>query len=297
MLREHLEKVNYFRSICDEGTFRGAAAALHLSQSSLTVAVNKLEAALGQRLLIRTKKGVRMTPAGELLLVFARELDIRVDDLEAKLRAPSDPFAGRCDIGAYDSIAIYWLPTLIRRAGVEYPNLDLSISIGSSLELVQQLKDQVLDLAIVVEPPAADGLISSKLFEDTFSFFGTAKTLKERLDGAARPIIGMLGARVGNDQTLGDCLRRKGVSLKGAVEVESFEIAKALAQQEIGLAVLPHRVAEFSAGKARLELAQKMPSYFGLHRIVLLSQRTPRGLTSINKALIEMMMTVARGGA
>lgn len=298
LIRDHLEKIRYFSAVCEAGTFRKAALQLHLSQSSLTVAVKKLEEAVGTRLLVRTKRGVHTTAAGVTLMAFARELAGRIEDLEVRLRAPGDPLAGRLRIGAYDSIAIYWLPGLVRRIQEQYPQLHLSISIGSSLALVEQLKDEAIDLALVVEPPVEKHLTATKLFDDVFSFFATQRLAREleKEPRASCPTIGMLGARVARDETLGDCLRQRGVLSTGVIEVESFEIAKSLAAQEVGVAVIPHRVADFDRKNSRLVKVKDLPQAFGRHRIALVELQSKERRSHIKAALTAVMLDLAKRG-
>lgn len=265
-LRNHLEKVRYFQAVVEAGTFRKAAEILRLSQSSLTVAVGKLEGAVGHRLLVRSKRGVRLTASGEAVMFFARDLQFRVEDCEARLRAPAGTVAGRMRLGAYDSIAVYWLPSVLRHLRTQFPALSLSVAIGSSAGLVTQVAAGDIDAAVVVAPQRDLDLRVFELFRDTFGFFGS--------EGGGY-LIGMMTARISDGVTLGDLLRSKGVATDNSLHVESFEIARALAQQGVGMAVLPKRVAALPGAGKVLKLRQDMPQGFGRHRIALVAPSEP----------------------
>lgn len=272
-LRDHLGKVLYFQAVCEAGTFRKAAERLRLTQSSLTVAVQKLEESLDEPLLVRTKRGVRPTLAGEMVLAFARDLGHRIDDVEAQLRAPSGTAAGHVRFGAYDSIAVYWLPKALRQLGKQFPHLTLSIQVGSSASLIERVQAGSVDLGLVIAPPDDGRLELAPLFRDHFSVFSTR-------EGRSGPLIGMFGARVSEDERLGGLLVKRGIDTAGALDVESFEIAKSLALQDVGPAVLPHRVAEVGLGRTRLKKVRGYPSAFGPHTIALVMpkaahQRSP----------------------
>ena len=291
MIRDHLEKIRYFAAVCDAGTFRGAALRLRLSQSSLTIAVKKLEEAVGDKLLVRSKRGVQTTGAGEMLLGFSRELTARVEDLEVRMRAPKDPMAGHVRIGAYDSIAIYWLPVLMRSLQKKFPRLELSISIGTSAALVEQVKLGELDLAIVVEPAEDSRLVATKLFDDVFSFFASPRILKSvNSEGTlALPIIAVPSARASKRETLNDYVSAKGLASGGIIAVESFEIAKSLASQEVGIAILPHRVAAAALKEKSLVQLASLPSAFGRHKITLIELQSNESRSQLRKALVAMM--------
>lgn len=266
MLHDHLEKIPYFRRVCEAGTFRQAAAELRMSQSSLTVAVKKLEECIGAALLVRSKRGVRATPQGEALLAFARDLDLRIQGFDARLRAPADAVSGVLRLGAYDSIAIYWLPGVLRRLKRTFPYLTVSISIGSSASLAQRVRQGDLDLAVVVHSPGYLDLMVDELFGDAFGLYGTREVVQEHDE--TTEVIGMFAAQAGQGSTLGEVLRVAGWRARGGVDVGSFEVAKALALQGLGLAALPHRVAGFAAGRTLLRVPGPLRD-FAPHQIGL----------------------------
>ncbi len=288
--RDHLEKIKYFQAICEAGTFRKAAMQLHLSQSSLTVAVKKLEENVGRSLLVRTKRGVWPTAAGDMLLAFAKDLSLKVEDLEARLRAPSEAVAGRIRISAYDSIAIYWLPQVLRHLHKKFPSVSLSVSVGPSSSSLEKVRSGDADIAVVVSPSTDRRLRMEKLFSDRFSFYATAGVQREQARSKGKTpsyLIGMFAARVSEGKNLGDVLLEKGVETSGSLDVESFEIAKALAMQGVGMAALPQRVAELATLGKRLERVKSMPSGFGQHDMYLVTADAAHSRSSLAISLCE----------
>lgn len=298
-LRDHLEKIRYFQAVCEAGTFRKAALQLRLSQSSLTVAVKKLEGSIGNHLLVRSKRGVRPTAAGEVLLTFARDLSAQVDDIAARLRAPHDVGAGRLRIGAYDSIAVYLLPKVLTHLHQKFPNLHLSVAVGSSSVLIERVKAGDADIALVVAPPDDVKLKVTELFRDRFGFYATPAKVKEldlrmwRPQQDLEPVIGALAARVTTGSTLADVLREKGFNMHGSLEVESFEIAKALALQSVGVAILPHRVAEFGEFGKKLVRLNNVPQGFGAHRICLVSRDEADARGSLTRLVCQAVKNIS----
>ena len=79
--------LRYFAEVADRGSFTAAARALHISQPSLSVAVKKLEEALGATLLHRSRQGVSLTRAGEILLEHVRQADRTLEAAKEELLA------------------------------------------------------------------------------------------------------------------------------------------------------------------------------------------------------------------
>ncbi|MFD0573941.1 LysR family transcriptional regulator [Kitasatospora gansuensis] len=67
-----MHQLRYFAAIVDEGSFTAAARRLHVSQSGISTQVAKLESELGQQLLDRSGRQIRLTPAGEAVLPLRR---------------------------------------------------------------------------------------------------------------------------------------------------------------------------------------------------------------------------------
>ncbi len=287
-LGNHLEKIAYFQTVCEAGTFRKASQLLRLSQSSLSVAVTKLESSVGRPLLIRTKRGVRPTTEGELMLKFARDLRVRMSDLSAKINAPAGSVAGQLRLGAYDSIAIYLLPQIVRHLQKQFPHVVLTVAIGSSLQLMEKISAGDIDIAIAVDPPNSERNRTFELYRDKFSCFATRDVL-QRGDKFSKPVadylIGMFSARVTQRKTLADLLNKQLRDDSKILSVESFEIAKSLALQGLGVAVLPHRVAEFGGTGKQLHKIKSLPCEFGSHRICLILNGDDESQNSLIKAV------------
>jgi DNA-binding transcriptional LysR family regulator len=150
----------------------------------------------------------------------------------------------------------------------------LSISVGSSESLIDRIHKGSIDIALVVSPPNDKRLRVEVLFQDSFSFFGTSavqKDARRNPSGSSPYLIGMFQARVKGGVALGDILRERGIPTTSALEVESFEIAKSLALQDVGVAVLPHRVAGFGGESTRLKPIKGLPRGIGEHRICLVT--------------------------
>ena len=154
-----------FLEIVKTGSFVRAAAALNLTQTAISARVRVLERELGQPLFVRNKAGVRLTPAGQR---FQRHAGSLVQAWDSARRAVALP-PGREEvvtIGAELSLSSpllrHWLLWMRR----ECPQLAVGATIGTAEQLIEQVHDGVLDLAVVYGAPRRAGLITELLFEE-----------------------------------------------------------------------------------------------------------------------------------
>lgn len=122
-LVEHLDKLKAFVVIAETGTLREASLRLHLTQPSLTRLIQTLESATGKTLLHRSRQGVSLTEAGQVILDFAKSTIKNLEDTEERLKSPSSHLAGLVRIGSYASLAEYFWPEFISTARKRHPEL------------------------------------------------------------------------------------------------------------------------------------------------------------------------------
>lgn len=130
------------------GSLSAAAATLHTTQSAISKRVGDLEAELGERVLHRSNAGISITPAGERLLPMAEEA-LRLRKRMAEASGGSSPLAGRVRIGVTELTALTWLGALISALSREHPGLTLEPRVAPGLQLIEQLRQHELDMAIV----------------------------------------------------------------------------------------------------------------------------------------------------
>ena len=154
-----------FLQIVSTGNFVAAAEKLFVTQSTVSARVKTLEEQLGKRLFSRSKAGVRLTPAGNQFQRFAYTL-VRVWE-EAKLQvAVPEGFKETLIIGAQYSLwsrfMIRWLPAMRNTA----PEVAIRAEIGLPQQLMRELLDGVMDIAVMYQPEHRLGLKVDELFDD-----------------------------------------------------------------------------------------------------------------------------------
>ena len=133
----------------ERGSLTAAAEEMGYTQSGLTNMMNSLESELGLDLLIRSKSGVRLTSAGEILLPYMRSLRDESRALERAADALRQRSADTLRLGAYSSVARQWLPAVLAEFRKEYPDTDVPMDVGGIPDIYEKLHSDNLDCAIV----------------------------------------------------------------------------------------------------------------------------------------------------
>ena len=124
-----------FLAVAEEGSVSRAAERLHCVQSNVTTRLRKLETDLGVELFHRTRKGMELSSAGNLLLPYARSVAHLLHEARAAL-APSSAPRGPLRLGAMDTAAVVHLPALLACYHRDHPDVDLQLSTGASGEMI-----------------------------------------------------------------------------------------------------------------------------------------------------------------
>jgi len=256
-LADHLDKLKYFQVIAESRTMGEAAARLNISQPSLTKLVQTLEAAVGTQLLIRGRHGVLPTESGKEVLAYAHSVLSQLNDLEQKLKHPSDKIAGHLRIGAYASLGEYLWPNFILAFSKKWPQLRLSIYSAENRSQAQSLASGQIDILIDAEPRLVGEFISWNLYEDRFNFFVNPLQPEMVADEFADlPLVYSPNAFDSDNKRIIQHLEEHGYNFSQRIEFDSFMAVKAFAMNGSGLAVLPNRLAEADVKSGRLKMVK-----------------------------------------
>lgn len=133
-------------------SFTGAAERLNYTPSGVSQLVTALERELGLKLLYRTRRGVAATPDGERLLPVIRELLAQEEYLYQLAGDSRGLLAGTVKVASYVSIAMHWLPGLIRAFQEKYPQIRIQLREGISPEIEEWLKNREVDVGFTNRP-------------------------------------------------------------------------------------------------------------------------------------------------
>jgi len=161
-----LRRLEVFVKVAELGSFSRAAEALFLTQPTVSEHVRALEEDLGVQLLDRLGRGAAPTPAGQLLLGYARRILI----LTREARQAVDKFQGRLFgelvVGGSTIPGEYILPALIGQFKTKYPDISISLRVGSSQQVSGWVEEGRVEIGVVGARPASRMLVARELMAD-----------------------------------------------------------------------------------------------------------------------------------
>jgi len=169
-----LRHLRYFVSIVEAGSFSRAAATVHVAQPALSQQIAELEARLGLQLLVRSARGVRPTPAGEVLYREAASILRQMDRLPEIVRSSAGEIAGAVGLGMSSTLAATAAGRFIEAAKAALPKVVLKLAVSDSETLKARLEGHSLDLALVFEDELEPPLRRTPLFRQRLYLVGRA---------------------------------------------------------------------------------------------------------------------------
>lgn len=166
-----IDLVKTFVAISDTGSFTSAATEVLRTPSAISMQMKRLEEQLGRLLFTREGRSVALTPDGEALLGYARQL-LRVnEEAVSQFRAPQ--MEGRVRFGAPDDFGTRFLPNILARFAATHPKVEVSVTLTTSVRLQDQLRDGEIDLTLVTTGENGDDAIRGRtIFSEPLIWVG-----------------------------------------------------------------------------------------------------------------------------
>lgn len=158
-----LVTMRVFAAIADAESVTGAARRLHLAPSAVTTRLRRLEAELGHALFDRGRRGMILTPKGRVLLDYAHRLLALAEDAARAVAGEDGTPRGRLRIGATDTAATVYLPSVFAAYHERWPAVALEVSSNVSEALIDDVRRRRLDAAIVARDVRAAGLTCRRI--------------------------------------------------------------------------------------------------------------------------------------
>lgn len=147
-----LRHLRYLVAVSEEQSFTRAAARLHMSQPPLSSQIRRLETELGVALLVRTRRGVRPTTAGQVLIDEARSALAGLDQAVHAVQRIGSGTVGRLVIGFVPSASNRALPPILRRFRVGAPEVEMFLRELRPDDLLERLRHGRVDLGLLYLP-------------------------------------------------------------------------------------------------------------------------------------------------
>ncbi|MFM0203668.1 LysR substrate-binding domain-containing protein [Paraburkholderia fungorum] len=152
-----LIQLRVFCAVVDQGSFRAAARALDIGQSTLTQAIQSLEAELGVTLLNRSHQGISLTAPGERFLVRANAIILDCERATEEMKQVTGEPEGHIALGVTSEPLAEFLLPVLKRFIARYPKVRVHVSSGYSKMLIEKIRDGRLDFALCpIAPQVSD---------------------------------------------------------------------------------------------------------------------------------------------
>lgn len=147
-----LQKYEVFARVVELGSLTRAAESLRLTQSGVSHALSDLEAELGFSVLVRSRRGVRLTDEGAAVLPVIRSILAEQERLNQVVSSIHGLALGTVRIGTFTSVAVHWLPPILKSFQAQHPNITFKLQNGDYHDVEQWLESGEVDLGFVALP-------------------------------------------------------------------------------------------------------------------------------------------------
>jgi DNA-binding transcriptional LysR family regulator len=286
-----LYPLHVFLTVATEKSFSRAAEKLLRTQPAVSLALQRLEQELGEKLINRSGKELILTDAGRTVIEYARRFQSLELELENSLAELRDNSAGRLLIGANESATMYLLHHIERYREI-YPKIKVTVRRSLSSRIPNELLDGNLELGVISYDPADERIKSKVIYTDSLVFVVSPK---HRLAHRKTVSIEELGAEtfIAHNvlspyrEVVVRTFRERKVPLGIDVEMPTIETIRRLVQNNLGVAFLPRMCVEQEIEqKALCEVRVKE---MHLERKIRLVYPTRRGLSHAAQAFLELV--------
>ena len=163
------------RAIHEAGGVARAADLLNTTQSALSHQIKGLEEQTGVELFIRKSKPIRLSAAGQRLLIFANKILPEIDALQSEFEDLRAGKTGRLHIAIECHACFEWLFPVLEKFRQKWPDVDIDIKPGLAFEALPALQKENVDLVISSDPEKIPGITFTHLFDYQAFFLSSAK--------------------------------------------------------------------------------------------------------------------------
>lgn len=247
-----LTQLTYVVAVAQHRNFGAAAEASFVTQPTLSMQIQKLEEELGVVIFDRSQQPIRPTLVGEQIIAQARVVLAEAQKIHDLTVQEQTEVAGPISIGVIPTLSPYVLPLFIQSFLSKYPNAQISVEELQTQQIVERLKNEQLDVALLVTPLHNPSIVEHVLFYEPFLLYvspthplASAKVVREK-DLSSKDVWLLTEGHCFRDQVINLCGERGAGKAKGNLRFESgnLETLKKMVDQSEGYTLLPQLAAQ-----------------------------------------------------
>jgi LysR family transcriptional regulator, transcriptional activator of the cysJI operon len=256
-------RVQVFRAVAEQTSFRRAAEQLHISQPSVSQHVQLLEEELGVRLFDRAATGIQITAAGQTLLKFARQSSRLSQKTLATLARLEGQPGGKLKLASSTTVAQYLLPRILGSFLKDHPRIQLTVKSGNTEQVTRWVMQGEADLGLIEGPPAQKEVAVEHFLDDHLPLIvprGHAWAAKQiQVEALKSEPLLMREQGSGTRRVIEQALRRAGLRLGQlhiAMELDSTEAIVSGVEAGLGVGFVSEWAIRKELRLGTLDLAQ-----------------------------------------
>ena len=239
-----IESLKVFCDVAETGSFTKAALVNNVTQSAVSQQISALERIFKSLLIERSKKKIRLTPEGQVLYEYSKQMMQTFESLHSKFQDLKDIISGTIRIATIYSIGLHDLPPYVKRFLKNYPTVNIHVEYRRANQVYEDVLGSVVDIGLVAYPTRDSKLEIIPLRKEPLVVichpqhpFARHKTVKLKTL-ADQKIIGF-EPDIPTRKALDKILKEHGVEVRHIMEFDNVETVKRAVEIDAGISIVP----------------------------------------------------------
>jgi DNA-binding transcriptional LysR family regulator len=239
-----IESLKVFCDLAETKSFTKAAQINSVTQSAVSQQISALERTFKSLLIERSKKKFRLTPEGQALYDYSKQIIQTYESLHSKLQELKDIISGTIRVATIYSIGLHDLPPYIKRFMKSYPTVNVHIEYRRANQVYEDVLSNVVDIGLVAYPAKDSKLEIIPLRKEPLVLichpqhpFARQKSIKLKML-AGQKVVGF-EPDIPTRKALDKILKEYGVEVKHVMEFDNVETVKRAVEIDAGISIVP----------------------------------------------------------
>ena len=274
----------FFTEMASTLNLTRASERLGVTQPSISQALARVETHLGEKVFVRHKKGVTLTPAGHQLLINSRSLLQEWEKIRARAKSSMHERVGSFTIGCHPSVARYALAPFLKRI-LENESLEIQLQHDISRNITERVISSQIDIGIVVNPVKHPDLVLYKLYTDEVCLWDLPTKNYSKLE-TQKGLTIIYDPSMNQAQFILQQLQKKKISISRFITSSNLDVIAELTSSGCGVGILPTRVAQLS--RSKLHAIPNLPNFSDtIYLAIRVESKHIAGIRYICESIVE----------
>jgi len=296
MLHITLRQLKVFESVARNLSYSGAASELHLTQPAVSMQIKQLEDNIDLPLFEQLGKRIYLTEAGKELYQYSRAISQQLSDMEVALDELKGMERGKLNISVVTT-ANYFAPHLLAKFCQRYKGVTVSLNVSNREAVLRQLNDNLIDLAIMGQPPGNLDIDSQSFMENPLVVVAPPNhpLCQEKniaVKKLAKEIFLVRESGSGTRDAMERFFTTHKINLNKGMETDTTEAIKQAVQAGMGLGIMSKHTVELELETNRLKILDIQD--FPIMRYWHVVNRKNKRLSSVANTFRDFLLRAAQ---